>query len=93
MVHPNISGRTGVGLKMGRGFPILVSSKQKLNTMSSTESEISGVNQLMPSVICTRNFFNIRAMELQRISYTKTTGALFFWKIMVSRQAENAPKI
>ncbi len=38
-VHPNMHAHTGGGLTMGRGFPISVSTKQKLNTRSSTESE------------------------------------------------------
>ncbi len=35
-VHPNMRGHTGGGLTMGRGFPILSSTKHKLNTRSST---------------------------------------------------------
>ena len=31
-VHPNTRGKTGRVLTMGRGFPILVSRKQNLNT-------------------------------------------------------------
>ena len=42
-VHPNMQGHTGGGLTMGRGFPISTSTKQKLNTRSSTESELVGV--------------------------------------------------
>jgi hypothetical protein len=41
---------------MGRGFPISVSTKQKLNTKSSTESELVGVNDMMPIMIWTRYF-------------------------------------
>jgi hypothetical protein len=41
---------------MGRGFPISVSTKQKLNTRSSTESELVGVDDMMPIIIWTRNF-------------------------------------
>ena len=37
-VHPNICIHTGGGLTMGRGFPIVSSTKQKLNMQSSTES-------------------------------------------------------
>jgi hypothetical protein len=36
-VHPNMSGHSGGGLSLGHGFPILSSTKQKLNTRSSTE--------------------------------------------------------
>ena len=35
-VHPNMRGHTGGGLTLGTGFPISVSTKQKLNTRSST---------------------------------------------------------
>jgi hypothetical protein len=31
-VHPNMQGRSGGGLSLGRGFPIVSSTKQKLNT-------------------------------------------------------------
>jgi hypothetical protein len=53
-VHPNMRGHTGGGLSMGTGFPIAVSAKQKLNTRSSTETEIVGVDDLMPAVLSTR---------------------------------------
>ena len=55
-VHPNMSGHTGGGLTMGTGFPISTSTKQKLNTQSSTESELVGVDDLMPSILWTRHF-------------------------------------
>ncbi len=55
-VHPNMRGHTGGGLTMGRGFPISASTKQKLNTRSSTESELVGVDDMMPIIIWTRCF-------------------------------------
>jgi hypothetical protein len=55
-VHPNMHGHTGGGLIMGRGFPISVSTKQKLNTRSSIESELVGVNDTMP-IICWTCYF------------------------------------
>ena len=36
---------------MGRGFPVVISTKQKLNTQSSTESELVGVDDMMPIVV------------------------------------------
>jgi hypothetical protein len=41
---------------MGTGFPISSSSKQKLNTRSTTETEIVGVDDFMPAVLWTRLF-------------------------------------
>ena len=55
-VHPNMRGHTGGGLTLGRGFPITVSTKQKLNTRSSTESELVGVDDMMPIICWTRYF-------------------------------------
>jgi hypothetical protein len=37
-VHPNMRGHSGGGLSLGRGFTIGSSTKQKLNTRSSTET-------------------------------------------------------
>jgi hypothetical protein len=39
-VLPNMRGHTGGGLTLGRGFPVSVSTEQKLNKRSSTESEL-----------------------------------------------------
>jgi hypothetical protein len=55
-VHPNMRSHTGGGLTMGRGFPIITSTKQKLNTRSSTESELVGVDDMMPIVVWSRYF-------------------------------------
>jgi hypothetical protein len=55
-VHPNMWGYTGGGLTMGRGFPISVSTKQKLNTRSSTESELVGVDDMMSIILWTCYF-------------------------------------
>jgi hypothetical protein len=55
-VHPNMRGHAGVGLTMGHGFPIAVSTKQKLNTKSSTESKLVGVDNMMPIILWTCYF-------------------------------------
>jgi hypothetical protein len=54
-VHPNMHGHTGAGLTMGQGFPISCSTEQKLNTRSSTESELVGINDMMLAILWTRN--------------------------------------
>ena len=55
-VHPNMQGQSGGGLSLGRGFPIMGSTKQKLNTLISTESEVVGVDDFMPPICWTRYF-------------------------------------
>jgi hypothetical protein len=49
--HPNMCSHTGGGLTMGRGFHIVSSTKQKLNTRSFTESELVGVDNMMPIIV------------------------------------------
>jgi hypothetical protein len=49
-VHPNMHSHTGGGMTMGRGFPISESTKQKLSTKSTVESELVGVDDMMPII-------------------------------------------
>jgi hypothetical protein len=55
-VHPNMRGHSGGGMSLGRGFPIVSSTKQKLNTQSSTETDIVGAGDFMPAICWTRYF-------------------------------------
>jgi hypothetical protein len=50
VVHPNMRGHSGGGLSLGRGFPIVRSTKQKLNTW------IVGADDLMPNICWNRYF-------------------------------------
>ena len=63
-VHPNMRGHTGGGLTLGRGFPIVTSTKQKLNTRSSTESELIGVDDMMPSILWSRYFLEAQGYKV-----------------------------
>jgi hypothetical protein len=49
-VHPKMQGHSKGGLSLGRGFPIVSLTKQKLNTRSSTESEIVCADDFMPAI-------------------------------------------
>jgi hypothetical protein len=53
-IHPNMRGHFGGGLSLGRGFPIVTSTKHKLNTRSSTETEIVGADDFMPAICWAR---------------------------------------
>jgi hypothetical protein len=50
-VHPNMLGHTSGGLTMGRGFPNAVSTEQNLNMKSITESELVGVDNMIPIIL------------------------------------------
>jgi hypothetical protein len=55
-IHPNIRGYLGGGLSLGRGFLIVSSTTQKINTRSSTETEIVGADDFIPAICWTRYF-------------------------------------
>jgi hypothetical protein len=54
--HPDMRGHTGTGLSLGRGFPVVSSTKHKLNTRSSTEAELVSVDDCMPMILWSRYF-------------------------------------
>jgi hypothetical protein len=49
-------GHSGGGLSLGRRFPIVSSTKQRLNTRSSVETEILGAEDFVPTICWTRYF-------------------------------------
>jgi hypothetical protein len=55
-VHHNMHGHSRGRLSLGQGFPIVSSTKQKLNTQSSTETEIVGADDFMPAMCWTHYF-------------------------------------
>ena len=55
-VHPNVRGQSGGGSSMGRGFPVVSSTKQKLNARSSAETEVAGADDFVPAICWTRHF-------------------------------------
>ena len=57
-VHANMQGYTGGALMMGQGFPIVSLTKHKINTQSSTESQLVGVDDMISLILWSRYFFN-----------------------------------
>jgi hypothetical protein len=55
-VHLDIKSHTGGMLSFGGGALHGASLKQRLNTKSSTESELVTVNDILPQVLWTRYF-------------------------------------
>ena len=55
-VHPEMKSHTGSVISLGKGPIYVKSSKQKLNSLASTESELIGLSDECRQVIWTRNF-------------------------------------
>jgi len=63
-VHPNMRGYTGGGLTMGRGFSIVSSTKHKISTRSSMESELIGVDNMIALILWTRYFLKSQGYKV-----------------------------
>ena len=57
-VHPDCKSHTGACLTLGHGSILSISSKQKINTKSSTEAELVGVDDAMTFVMWMKHFLN-----------------------------------
>ena len=55
-VHHNMKSHTGSVMTLGKGAVYSSSTKQKLNTKSSTEAELVGLDDVMPQILWTRYF-------------------------------------
>ena len=65
-VHPNMRGHTGGVMMMGKGAIIATSTKQKLNTRSSTESELVGAHDVMPISTWTKYFIEAQGYQVKQ---------------------------
>ena len=65
-VHPDFKSHTGGNMFWGRGAVISESVKQKLNTRSSTESEVVGVDDVATKVLWAKLFIEAQGYEVER---------------------------
>ena len=64
-VHNDLKGHTGATMSMGQGSVYSTSIKQKLNTKSSTESELVGIDEVLPQVLWTNYFLKEQGYDIQ----------------------------
>ena len=65
-VHPDFRSHTGASMMMGSGAIQSASMKQKLNTRSSTEAEIVGVDDIAPKIFWTKLFMEAQGYGVQK---------------------------
>ena len=81
-VHPNMHRHSGGGLSLGRGFPIVSSTKQKLNTHSSTETEIVGADDFMLAICWTWYFMEAQGYQVQDNVLFQDNKSAILWRRM-----------
>jgi hypothetical protein len=65
-VHDNCRGHTGSMMSLGKGAAMSFSNKQKINTKSSTESELVGADQALSSILHTRHFIETQSYSVKQ---------------------------
>ena len=65
-VHPDFKSHTGAAMTMGLGSLINISRKQKLNTRSSTESELAGVDDASIMIPWTKLFVEAQGCVIDK---------------------------
>jgi hypothetical protein len=79
-VHPDMKSHTSGIMSLGTGGILCKSTKQKLNTKSSTEAELVGASDYLPKWV--KMFLDCS---------NKTTKVQLNWKRTVERQRDNSP--
>jgi hypothetical protein len=85
-VHPNMRSHTGAVLSLGKGAVYGMSSKHKINTKSSCEAELVGVDDALPTVLWTSQFLKAQGFA---VTYTRIIRAPFCLRRMEQGRAGN----
>jgi hypothetical protein len=68
-VHHDMKSHTGGVMSMGTGAAYSTSKKQKLNTKSSTEAELVGIDDVLPQALWTKYFLEGQGYGTDSIIY------------------------
>jgi hypothetical protein len=79
--HPNMRGHSGGCMTLGQGMPINTSTKQKINTRSSTETELVAADDFMPIILWTNYFLDAQGYSTHdTILYQDNQSAILLEK-------------
>jgi hypothetical protein len=79
--HPNMRGHSGGCMSLGKGMLINTSTKPKINTRSSTETELVANNDFMPIILWTNYFLEAQGYGHQdTILYQDSQSAILLEK-------------
>ena len=76
-VHPDMKSHTGSIFTLGYGAIISASTKQKVNSRSSTEAELNGVDDRISKVLWTKRFIESQGHKVQlNVIYQDNTSTI-----------------
>ena len=80
-VHPDMKGHTGLTMSLGKGSVLSKSTKQKLNTTSSTEAELVGTFDGMLELLWVKYFLEAQGYHAERtVLYQDNKSAMLLEK-------------
>jgi hypothetical protein len=68
-VHNDMRSHTGGAMSLGAGAIYSSSQKQKMNTKSSTEAELVGINDVLPQALWTKYFLEAQGYGTNNLMY------------------------
>ena len=75
--HPNMKSHTGATMTMGKGAIQAISTKQKINTKSSTEAELAAADDTLFHLLQTKHFPEAQSHPSQQtILHQDNTSAI-----------------
>ena len=75
-VHQDYKSHTGATMTLGKGTICSVSTKQKVNTRSSTEAELVGLDDVLSKVQWTKNFIQAQGFHVKTVVYRDNTSSM-----------------
>jgi hypothetical protein len=80
-VHPDMKSHTGGAMSLGKGVVHGNSTRQKINTTSSTEAETVGIHEMLPQILWTRYFLEAQGYGVEEsIIYQDNQSAILLAK-------------
>ena len=80
-VHPDMKSHTGGAMSLGKGVVYGTSTRQKINTTSSTEAETVGIHEVLPQILWTRYFLEAQGYGTEEsIIYQDNQSAILLAK-------------
>jgi hypothetical protein len=75
-VHNDFKSHTGAGFTLGKGIITSISAKQKINTRSSTESELVGTDDVVSKVLWTKLFIEAQGFIIENNAHRDNTSCM-----------------
>jgi hypothetical protein len=75
-VHQEFKSHTGATMSLGHGVICSVSTKQKVNTRSSTEAELVGLDDVISKVLWTKRFVEAQGFKISTNIYRDNTSSM-----------------